>query len=98
MKEVRAYTEEETRELFLEHVRDLVDYWNAQKVDRKEAIEGIAFSILTVLDGSTIALPGFRVSPICPEEDVKYYKKSGKNYYDESIDIAGCLHEHFYKK
>lgn len=98
MAEVRAYTEEETRELFLEHVRDLVNYWDAQKVGRKEAIEGVAFSIMTVLDGNAIALPGFRVSPICPEDDVEFFKENGENYYDESVDIAGCLHEHFYKK
>lgn len=98
MKEVRAYTEEETRELFLEYIRDLVDYWDKEKVSRREAIDGIAFSILTTLDGATMALPGFKVSPICPDEDIKYAKENGNNYYDESIDIAGCLHEHFYKK
>ncbi len=43
-------------------------------------------------------LPGFRVMPVCPKEDKEYFQEKGENYYDESVDIAGCLHEFYYKK
>lgn len=92
---VRAYTEKETREQFLEHIHNMVNYWNNEKVNTREALDGLAFSILATLDGESGDLPGFRVTPICPEEDKKYLQENGENYYDEGIDIAGCLHEYY---
>lgn len=92
----KMYSEQETRDLFLEYVRDFVDYWDKEKVSRTEALNGLAFSILTALDGECIDLPGFHVSPICPEEDKKFFESKGEKYFDENVDIAGCLHEHFH--
>ena len=38
---------------FLDHIHMLVDYWGNQKVDKKGALEGLAFSFLTMLDGAS---------------------------------------------
>ena len=103
MKTPREKTVDEIRDEFLAHVRSLVTYWN--KLDgkdsprtQKERLEGLAFSIMVLLDGGTM-LPGFIVAP-CPHESDKEYKISqGEDYYpynDEKNvngDIAGCLHE-----
>lgn len=89
----KAYTEQETRDMFLDHVRDLVEYWDNTQADKTKALEGLAFSIMTLLDGEVIDVPGFRVSPICDKEDKEYYESKGEKYFDENVDIAGCLHE-----
>lgn len=92
-----SYTEDETRELFLDRARDIVDYWSNEKGNKKECVSGAIFSILSMLDGCSSDLPGFRVSPICNESDKKYYIDKGEKFFDKNIDIAGCLHEQFYK-
>lgn len=97
----RPYTKEEVREEFLEYIRGLVDYWEYESRAKtsKEKLEGLAFSILSALDGCAAAIPGFEVKAIGTEEDIEFYKKNEENYYPlEGEDIAGCLHEHFYNK
>ena len=96
---------EEIREEFLEHVRDLIEYWDeAEKSTNKEKLSGLAFSILVALDGGAADLPGFLVAPLVSLEDVDSSKEENEDYYPynsgESIkcDIAGSLHELFYKK
>jgi len=102
-EESKEKTTQEIREEFLDHIRALVDFWDNTKRDTtKEQLSGLAFSIMNVLDGGT-NLPAFIVAP-CPHEDDKpYHIESGDDYYPENHetkvkgDIAGCLHEMFYK-
>ena len=97
----RPYTREEVQEKFLEHIRDLIDYWEeeARAKTSREKLEGLAFSILTALDGCAAALPGFEVKAIGTEEDIEYFEEIDENYYPiDGEDIAGNLHELFYKK
>jgi len=104
IKHESAYTTDEIREKVLNHIRAMVQYWdNLPKETTVEKLDGLAFSILTMLDGCTMDLPGFIVAP-CPHEDDKSYHLDHKEkfYPDNSNikvdgDIAGCLHELFYK-
>lgn len=101
-KQPREVTEKELRAQFLEHIHYLVDGWD--KSDRettKEKLQGLAFSILVMLDGES-SLPGFIVAP-CPHEDDKQHRiDNGMNYYATNhktrvkCDIAGNLHNEFY--
>lgn len=95
----REYTEEEMQREFVEHIHALIDYWENE--DRapttKEKLEGLAFSILTAIDGEAMAVPGYKLIPITSEEDKQYYISQGENYYPEDTDIAGSLHEIFHK-
>lgn len=102
----KELTTEQIRDLFLDQVRVMVNYWsNLPDKSEKEKLEGLAFSILTILDGGT-TLPGFIVAPITDPEDKEYHITEGEDYYPENHhiedkikgDIAGALHEHFFKK
>lgn len=96
----RPYTSEEIKEQFLEHIHDLIEYWEMESRTKgsKEKLEGLAFSILSMLDGCSGDMPAFEVRAIGTKEDVEYFKNNGMNYYPvKNDDIAGSLHEHFYK-
>jgi len=102
----REYTKEEVREQFLYHVRTMVNYWDSiPKKTTKEKLSGLAFSILTALDGCAGDLPGFIVAPLSHPNDKQYRIENEENYYPENheienkikCDIAGGLHELFYK-
>jgi hypothetical protein len=103
-QEPHEYTREETRQLFLEKIWTLVDYWD--KEDRpktkREALQGLAFSILSTLDGSGVGLPPFAVVPLPCSEDKAYHKENGEPWFPlpqkngPKNDIGGCLHEHYY--
>jgi hypothetical protein len=100
----REKTEEEVRNEFLNHIRHLVKYWNTID-DRpsEEKLNGLAFSILAALDGGAGGLCGFIVAPNTHEDDKQYHIDEGRNYYPENhnsdvkCDIAGSLHEFYYK-
>jgi len=103
----KEYTKEEVREQFLDHIRMMVDYWDSiPKETTKEKLSGLAFSILTALDGCSADLPSFIVAPLSSPEDKQYHIDEDENYYPENheiegkikCDIAGGLHEFFYKK
>lgn len=103
----REYTEEEVRELLLGHISNLVDYWlNDSRAESTEAkMEGLAFSILSALDGSSMALPGFLVAPLPCEEDKEFHREQGENWFPENhevadqvkADLGGSLHEFWHK-
>jgi hypothetical protein len=100
----REKSEYEVREEFLNHVRRLVEYWNGiEKDTTKEKLEGLAFSILTTLDGESATLPSFIVAPLPHEDDKEYHIDNDEDYYPENhnanvkCDISGCLHEMFFK-
>jgi hypothetical protein len=99
----KEYTKEEVREHFLRHVNSLIEYWDRDDLDSvktsRDRLEGLAFSIMVVLDGCAMALPGFIVAPFPHENDKEYAILEGDDYYafnDEDLvkcDIAGSLHE-----
>lgn len=101
----KEFTEEEVREKFLRKVNRLVTYWlneNSQP-DVKEKLEGLAFSILSMIDGSQLDLPGFILAPLPAEEDKDYCIENGEDYFPQNhssnvkCDIAGGLHELLHK-
>jgi len=99
----RAYTKEEVRERFLNHVRGVVKYWSdLPGKTKEEAVAGAAFSILVGLDGEAGFMPGFAVIPSPHPDDQKFHESRGENWYPdfkvcddcgEICDIAGNLHD-----
>ena len=94
----------EIREEFLTYVRGMVKYWSAVKgMGEEEKLEGVAFSILSGLDGSAGDMPGFIVTPSVNKADKDYCIGNGEDYYPYTdpqmikSDIGGALHE-YYKK
>lgn len=96
---------EEVREEFLNHIRCLVNEWaSVENKSTKEKLNGLAFSILAMLDGESADLPSFIVAPLPHEDDKQFSIKHGEDYYPENhnsninCDIAGILHDLFYEK
>lgn len=94
----RAYTKEEVRDMFLDEIICSAEYWEKDKgtPSIKDKLQGLAFSILSMLDGESGSLPGFAVMAESSEEDIEYAKEQQVKYFPlESEDIAGNLHERF---
>lgn len=108
METPREYTKEEVTERFLNHIRTMVNYWDRQPdKSSEEKLEGLAFSILVMLDGCSLGFPGFIVAPLPCEEDKDFCINEEKiNYFPQNheiedkinCDIAGGLHNLFYNK
>jgi len=104
------YDSEEIKEQFLSHIRDSAHYWNTIEGDdapktTKDRLDGLAFSICTMLDGCT-HLPEFMVVPLPHESDKKYHINNKEKYYLENHhvenliqgNIGGSLHELLFNK
>ena len=100
----REYTTDEIRDIFLNHVRGLVQYW--EKESRAETslkkLEGLAFSMLVALDGCAYDCPGFILVPSVHPDDKEYHRSQGENWFPETPDDGlpdlGMLHDYFYEK
>lgn len=94
----REYTAEEAREHLLDSVRSIVDYWTvAPNQTDRERCEGVAFSILTLLDGCSDA-PAFDLSVSPHPDDKQFHVDNGENYYADGMVInETMLHEEFFK-
>lgn len=101
-EEPRAYTAEEATEKFLDHIRMLVDYWDGlperDAQTRKDRLSGIAFSILTLLDGDTMVLPGCKISLAPHADDKEFLRGQGENWFEPGTELTWPLHEQFYAK
>lgn len=94
----RAYTEEEVQEKFLNHIRLLVEYWSGiEDYSKRQVLDGLAFSILNIFDGTTLELPALDISCSPHPEDKEYHQKEGENWYEPGMIINDCmLHEMWY--
>ena len=91
----REYTDEEVREKLIKHLWSVLDYWlyETRTPDLRGKMEGLMFTILSTLDGSSMAVPGFSIIPSVHEDDKEHHKKFGENWYNDERDIGGYLHE-----
>ena len=100
----RQLTEKEVRGRLLKEIHRIVDYWD--KVENRstyEKLNGLAFSILSMLDGGYVDLPSFIVAPRPHESDKNFHKDNGENWFPENLnskiecDLGGTLHEYYAK-
>lgn len=97
----RPLTVEDMRWRFLNHVAELVKYWQQQDDTAERKVEGAVFSVLAALDGASVGLPGYMLIPCRCEQDEEYAKQQGFDYEpcSENVDdddIGGSLHEQYY--
>ena len=105
MSEPREYTAEEVRELVYAHFWSIIDYWsNLPDIDKRDAVSGCVFSVLSMLDGSTLGLPAFAIVTEPHPLDKEFHQKRGENWFPENDtssqrgNIADVmLHEFFHK-
>ena len=95
----RAYTPEEVREMFLGQVKMLARYWStAERETDLEKLEGLAFSLLNLFDGTSAALPAMDIVLRPHPEDKAFRESEGDNYFEDGQVINDCyLHELFHK-
>jgi hypothetical protein len=95
----RRYTEEEVRTMFLNTCWSYIDFWDQESTATtcRKKLEGVVFSILAMIDGSNGNFPGMVMTPNPHPDDKSYKRDRGENWFPDKGDIAGSLHEHFYK-
>lgn len=98
MSDPTEYTVDEARSLFIEKLRNNVDYWD--KVDaktKKEALEGVTHSFLALLDGSAVDFPAFSLIPDVPEGDVAFSINHGERWFPNEDINNGNLAVLYYQ-
>ncbi len=95
----RPYTPEEVREMFLENVRHLCHYWAGVERDSvQEKLEGMAFSLLNMFDGTSVSMPAMDIVLRPHPDDKQFHEQQGDNYFQDGQVINDCyLHEEFHK-
>jgi hypothetical protein len=103
MESSRAMTKEEVRKDFLRQIRNIVNYWKSESrtdtVDANGRIEGVAFSILALIDGANVMFPSMDLVMRPHPLDKKYHRKRKENWINDGLVINDDieLHEEFAK-
>jgi len=100
MTESRSYTHEEARRLFLDSIREKANYWDSiPLISKKDALDGLAFGILVLIDGLTNS-PAFDLVVRTHEDDKQNAIECGDNYYEDGMVVNEdvYLHELWYPK
>lgn len=95
-----AYTPEEVRDMYLDHMRGLVDYWHkeSRRETERERMEGLVFSILVMLDGAA-SLPSVNLCLSPHPTDKEYLTSIGEKHFESDMIINNCqLHELWFNK
>lgn len=83
----RAYTAEEITQEYLQFMQARVEYWSRQPNQTPlQMCEGVMFSILCMLDGSS-TLPGTRVLVEPHPDDKQDSIDNGCNWYEPGTEI-----------
>jgi hypothetical protein len=85
----RAYTREEMTRMFINQARTLVKYWDevdlksarTDETEQRQRLSGLLFSLFSMMDGSTVGMPGFILVPCVAEEDVAFHREQGDNWW-----------------
>lgn len=87
MSEPRAYTTEEARDLYLQHIANIATYWARQEDQTPlQRCNGVAFSILALFDGDTM-LPGCDIKLSPHPEDQEFRRDEGSNWFEPGQTI-----------
>ena len=98
----RAYTKEEAREMLLDQIRNISEYWS--KVDNssvKDKCDGVAFSILNIFDGCSGGFSCAIDLSLSPHpDDKKFFIGEDENYFESGMIINDdcMLHELYFKE
>lgn len=85
--------------MLIDHIHGLIRYWEREgrAPDVKDKLEGLAFSILSALDGSSSVLPAFDLVPCPHPTDKDYLRDEGENWFPSGTPLPGALHEYFHR-
>jgi hypothetical protein len=96
----RGFTPAEMREKFLGKMRAYRDYWEAiPGRTTHDRLDGLCFSFLNILDGTSCGIPPFTLVPEIPEDDPHYLESQGENWWmSVPINEGVYLHDEWGKK
>ena len=81
--------------MLLRHIRGMARYWAEQpNQTAQERCDGLAFSILATLDGSSLEIPAYHLTVSVHESDEAYCKSQGENWHVIGLKITGEVHLH----
>lgn len=94
----RAKTAEEAQAEFLQAVRGIAQQWaDVPHHTVQERCEGVAFSILSLVDGTSVGFPSLDLVLRPHEEDRQFAIDNGDDWYsDGQVINESYLHEQFY--
>lgn len=85
----RAYTADEMRELFLDHIAGIVNYVAGENQKTcAEKLDLLVFSILNVINGTAMFMPAFELRPLPHPDDKAWNQEMGQNWWPTGVDIA----------
>jgi len=96
----RAKTEEEARGEFLDQIRMYVSHWEGAS-DRtvRERLDGLAFSILNIFDGTAADFPAVDIVLRPHPDDEAFCRESGEDWFQDGQVINNCyLHDLWYQR
>jgi hypothetical protein len=97
----RAKTKQEVVDELIDHISGMIKYWENEdrRPDIRGKLEGLAFSILVMLDGGGMSLPSFDMIPNTHPSDKEYHKEHGESWYPSIvINDEVQLHELFARR
>ena len=94
-----SWTQEELTERFIQQLREIAEYWATEErvASRKDACDGVVFTILSMLDGCSVGMPAFSISVQPHPDDKKTCIDAGVNYYEPGMVLSPWLHERYYR-
>jgi hypothetical protein len=97
----KAYTKEEMREMFIAQCRAAAFFWSRVE-DRtpREMCDGVVFSILNIIDGTSCGFPAAISLQMEPHRDDKQYNIDNDENWVEPGQIINddvMLHDQYYK-
>jgi len=98
MNKPRVKTKQEAQKEFLDHIHSSSEYWaNLSDLTPQERCDGVAFSILVMLDGESMELPAMDVSLNPHPDDKEFLKSEGENWFEPHMVINDdCELHHLY--
>ncbi len=94
-----AYRKEEMRDIFLDAVKCYVNYWNNLDIPSNEKLEGLVFGIMSIIDGTSGAMPCSIDLVLRPHPDDKqYYIENDEKWIKDGMCINDDVMLHEYLK
>ena len=88
-----SYTKDEMRDTFLDAVRNYINYWEKQDIANKDKLEGLAFGLLNIIDGTSSAFPCSIDLFLRPHPDDKQYNIDNDEKW---IEDGMCINDDVY--
>lgn len=98
MSKVRAKTQEEIRQELIAELKSAVSFWLNQDTSEEDKLNGVVFSMLSLIDGVT-SMPSFDLVVHPHKDDKAFCIANSLNWYEPNtvINEDVMLHSLWYK-